>query len=384
MLHRSERPTAPPEADPTTARLRALGYMTYVKEDLDPAREGVTRYDERRAYAGVNVYCATNTTKILFTDMRGGLLHSLSLPVLGWGSDCLLEPYDGASFLALNAPHLARLDWRSTPLWVSDGGHHHDVAVGGDGRIYTLSERPTHVDHEGRLLSVQDHSISVLGAGGQLERAIPLLPLFRDRIPTERFARMAEVAARKGVQSNEYKRESDVLHPNTIELLARDLSVARAGNALICLRELDLVAIIDLEAETLVWSWGPGELESPHQPSVLENGHLLIFDNGRRRGTSRLIELDPQTGEIVWQYRGDPPESFFSDVRGSAQALPNGNVLVAESTKGRVFEVTRNGEIVWEFWNPARGERNRRRQIYRMIRISSQRFAEFSAAPRAR
>ena len=45
---------------------------------------------------------------------------------------------------------------------------------------------------------------------------------------------------------------------------------------------------------------------------------------------------------------------FFSAVQGAAQALPNGNVLVTESTKGRVFEVTRDGEIVWEFWNPDR------------------------------
>jgi hypothetical protein len=64
-------------------------------------------------------------------------------------------------------------------------------------------------------------------------------------------------------------------------------------------------------------------------------------------------------------------------LRGDAQALPNGNVLITESTKGRVLEITRAGEIVWEFWSPTRGEANRRRQIYRMLRLPAERFDAF-------
>ena len=57
------------------------------------------------------------------------------------------------------------------------------------------------------------------------------------------------------------------------------------------------------------------------------------------------------------------------DKRGAAQRLPNGNTLITESERGRVFEVTPQKEIVWEFWNPeiVKGARKR---IYRLTRLA--------------
>jgi Arylsulfotransferase (ASST) len=84
----------------------------------------------------------------------------------------------------------------------------------------------------------------------------------------------------------------------------------------------------------------------------------------------------------VWEYRGDPPQSFSSPARGSAEALPNGNVLVTESARGRVFEVTREGAIVWTFLNPE-FEAKGRRQIYRMQRVPLERYAAWVASARS-
>jgi outer membrane protein assembly factor BamB len=101
----------------------------------------------------------------------------------------------------------------------------------------------------------------------------------------------------------------------------------------------------------------------------LENGNILIFDNGRRRKYSRVIEFDPRVGKIVWQYKADPPGEFFSSTRGSAQRLANGNTLITESDKGRAFEVTPAGAVVWEFWSTDRRAENKERgAIYRMNR----------------
>jgi len=47
--------------------------------------------------------------------------------------------------------------------------------------------------------------------------------------------------------------------------------------------------------------------------------------------------------------------------------LPNGNVLIAESDSGRLFEVTSDGEIVWEFLNPDLHKNGRRMALYRAI-----------------
>lgn len=82
---------------------------------------------------------------------------------------------------------------------------------------------------------------------------------------------------------------------------------------------------------------------------MLKNGHILIFDNGTYYQQSRIVELDPLTEKIVWEYHAQPKDDFYSYVWGNVQPLPNGNILVTESTKNRIFEITPEGEIVWDF-----------------------------------
>jgi len=66
------------------------------------------------------------------------------------------------------------------------------------------------------------------------------------------------------------------------------------------------------------------------------------------------------------------PESFFSPSRGSNQRLPNGNTFIADSDNGRLFEVTYQGEIVWEFFTPDLTKSGRRMPLYRTIRYSTE------------
>jgi hypothetical protein len=101
---------------------------------------------------------------------------------------------------------------------------------------------------------------------------------------------------------------------------------------------------------------------------MLENGHILIFDNGVRRQYSRVLELDPVVKAIVWEYVAEPREDFYSYTRGSAQRLANGNTLISESDNGRVFEVTPEGEVVWRWLNPDTRE-GRPKIVYRMLRL---------------
>ena len=82
----------------------------------------------------------------------------------------------------------------------------------------------------------------------------------------------------------------------------------------------------------------------------------MLFDNGcHRRGApshSRIVEVDPETNEIGWEYQGTPNISFFSYNISSAERQPNGNTVICEGAPGRIFEVTAAGEIVWEYINP--------------------------------
>ena len=140
-----------------------------------------------------------------------------------------------------------------------------------------------------------------------------------------------------------------------------------------------MIFILDQNTKQIVWSAIDDQirdrLEGPHGATMLSNGHILLFDNGRYRLWSRVIEFEPLTYKIVWEYR---PDDFYSSTGGYAQKLPNGNILVTESDAGHVFEVTPQKEIVWEFYNPLPGPCFPRdggppdchRPIYRMVRYS--------------
>ena len=165
----------------------------------------------------------------------------------------------------------------------------------------------------------------------------------------------------------------DWAHNNTCEVLpenpsGRKDSRFKAGNILFSYRSLDIIGVIEKETGEIVWAWGPGELDGQHQPTMLPNGNILIYDNGTRRGWSRVIELNPLEEEIVWEYTGTPKRIFFSAYISGAQLLPNGNVFICEGGPCRLFEVTRDKEIVWEYRSPYK-ERNTH-GIYRATRYS--------------
>lgn len=54
----------------------------------------------------------------------------------------------------------------------------------------------------------------------------------------------------------------------------------QAGNLLICLRNINQIAVLEKGTYRLLWSWGEEELQWPHYPTMLESGHILLFDNG--------------------------------------------------------------------------------------------------------
>jgi hypothetical protein len=165
----------------------------------------------------------------------------------------------------------------------------------------------------------------------------------------------------------------DYFHMNTINLLPENSAADsdprfQRGNFLVCFRNVNQIAVLDRITYEVLWAWGEGQLEWPHHPTMLENGHILIFDNGVNREYSRVVELDVLDEAIVWEYKSDPPEDFYSFGRGSAQRLPNGNTLICESDRGRAFEVTPDKELAWAWLNPA-FRHDHREGVYRMMRL---------------
>ncbi|SAL98790.1 hypothetical protein [Absidia glauca] len=129
------------------------------------------------------------------------------------------------------------------------------------------------------------------------------------------------------------------------------------GNVLASLRSVSAVIIIEKSTGKVIWHLDRNTVAQQHNPTELDNGNLLLFDNGAFRtdesvNFSRVIEVDRATKKVVWQYKDRQPEFFFTPFMGSAQKLPNGNVLINEAAFGRIFEVTVDGTLVFEYINP--------------------------------
>ena len=178
---------------------------------------------------------------------------------------------------------------------------------------------------------------------------------------------------------------ADWAHTNTIEVLpdtpiGRKDERFRAGNLLFSFRALDTIGVVDPDKDAIVWAWGPGTLDGQHQPTMTDAGTILIFDNGTARGYSAAVEIDPSTEEEVWRY--EDREGFFSPYRAGVQRLPNGNTLIAESDAGRIFEVTPEKEIVWDYYNPflSQPSGSQGLHVYRATRYTDEQVAPVFAA----
>jgi len=95
------------------------------------------------------------------------------------------------------------------------------------------------------------------------------------------------------------------------------------GDILTAFRNIHTIAIIDKGTGDIKWRWGVGELAHPHNPTALDNGNILVFDNGLHRSSTRslisefrnysqIVEVNPKTGKIEWEYQADPPHHFYA------------------------------------------------------------------------
>ncbi len=177
-------------------------------------------------------------------------------------------------------------------------------------------------------------------------------------------------------------------------------------------RNSNILAIISKETGEVVWKLGPdfdenektkeiGWIIGQHHLHMIPRGlpgegNLLVFDNGgwggygagnpgcrngvnnAIRDTSRVLEIDPATLEVVWQYTAEEAGNlrfdaykFYSPYISSAQRLPNGNTLITEGSDGRLIEVTKDHEIVWEYINPyyKNLKNHRLNMVYRAYRV---------------
>ncbi len=366
-------------------RLGTLPYAKWSREPNETTGSGVIVHDREKAWQGLNLYTTINRPESLLVDMDGRVVHRWTGPD-AYGEDWVTSELgpDGSLYVVVRDRAVLKLARDSTLIWAARIRAHHDLDTFPGGEVYALDRKVREfVDRDGRAYGFLVDQVTVLGPGGEVRRVIPLFDLFGHLVSQRRrdamkriWARLAKGGRVPGVEPDGHAVPEvfNVFHTNTVEVIRSDTERFRAGQLLVSMRDLDLVAVIDQAGPSVVWSWGRGELDRQHHPTLLPSGHVLVFDNGYHRGWSRILEVDPATDRILWTFEAEPRGRFFSKTRGGNQLLPNGDVLITESDRGRVFEITRAGEVVWEYLNPLTTRTRRgstRGTIYRMTRVAA-------------
>ncbi len=99
-----------------------------------------------------------------------------------------------------------------------------------------------------------------------------------------------------------------------------------------------------------------GKFVRQHDPDFIDGNTISVFDNNHRFPStpdlqSRILVINASKNIEKTYYEGSVESPFFTDIRGKHQWLPNGNLLITESSKGRAFEIDQEKNIVWEYVN---------------------------------
>lgn len=332
-------------------------------------------WDRDKAYSGYTLYTLRYSTSAYLVNMEGKVVHRWNLPfekafpnpthvnALADGRVYLASAqiFANGDILAIYAsfgdtPYgygMVRADKDSNILWTYNGNTHHDFYLDeANGNIYAL----THyfVDEKHRNAADLPYPmlvdfIEVLSPEGKLLEQISLLDLFAD----------SPYSSMMYHRTVEWKRPWDIFHTNTIMKLEPEMAAAfpmfKAGQVLLSIRNMDAIAVIDIEQKKVVWAFN-GLWKEQHGAKFLPNGNISIYDNkGHIEGEqtySRLLEFDPKTLSVAWQYAGSAKAPFYSSVYGRMQKLPNGNWLSVEPERTRIFEITKEGDVVWNYSLP--------------------------------
>ncbi|MFT4174626.1 MAG: aryl-sulfate sulfotransferase [Rhodocyclaceae bacterium] len=319
---------------------------------------GVIAHDPALAFAGYTLIAPqTGQGEVYLVDMAGSVVHRWKLPVRP-GRAAVILPNGNLGYNGNHAdsPSL----YAAWSLW--HGGDFYEVTPAGE-TVWRYQD-PTH-HHDARWLP-NGH---LLYAG-----CAPVPAAFASRVPGgtahdgdgPMYGDVIREVDRDGKLVWEWRAwehlapEDFPIHPGfgrTHWPLVNGLDVTADGLVLMSLRTTSGVIGVDRASGAVRLHIGPDVVSHQHAPVALDDGRILIFDNGNFRlgkhvAFSRVIEYDRVTRSVAWSYADPLVNAFYTAYMGSAQRLPNGNTHVTESATGRLFEVTPAGELVWEYIIP--------------------------------
>ncbi|MEK7266852.1 MAG: arylsulfotransferase family protein [Pseudomonadota bacterium] len=261
---------------------------------------------------------------------------------------------NGDILINLDQKGIYRVDACGKVLWSNESGSHHSIDVDEKRFIWTPTVA---VNYQDKRLFPAPFSIDRIGrfdpeTGRELE-TIDLVDALVD-------------SGVEGLASAENSRTKDALHINDVEILSSAMAPAfpmfKAGDILVSSRQRNTVFVLDRETKHVKWM-RTGATQFQHDPDFEADGSISILDNRGSeialpgtnwlgdRGGSRIISVRPDAFEYKTLFQSDERTQFYTPRRGRHQRLDNGNILITETDAGRAFEVTPEGDVVWQYVN---------------------------------
>lgn len=356
---------------------RALPYAggTEIGEDEDEGLDQAV-FDPERMQPGYTLFSVHMRAMAKLIDEHGKVVKVWEDPGgRHWDNIELLPNGDLITTGADRAPvqgikdearYALRLNWDGKVVWKKYMHCHHDIAAAPNGELITLTFQRRRIPEINPRIDLRDDQITRLTMDGDVIESVSMYDTVTkqaDLYPLEKN-KPTSMGGRMWI---------DNFHLNSVEWMDNPTLAGRnpiysLDNVLFCSRHQDRIAIMNMKKKRLVWAWGLGELDGPHDATMLDNGHILVFDNGLDRGWTRIVELDPLKLEIVWQYyveqdkrkaakyaknrlrrQDESDRVFYTKSKGSNQRLANGNTLICNSDAGEIFEITPDGQMVWRY-----------------------------------
>jgi hypothetical protein len=248
---------------------------------------------------------------------------------------------------------LVRMDLCGNIVWRLAHRTHHSVDVDDKGFIWVSGQKrikgrsPKWPNHRPPF---EEYTVLKVTPDGKILREISVFDVLMEN-------KLQGLLYMSSKNSESTEVSGDTLHVNDVEVFPPRMrpGVFQPGDIMVSIRNIHAVVVFDPDTLKIKYLT-IGKVVRQHDPDFIDGNRISIFDNNHvgpepQGAQSRIVVMSAENDQERVIYSGSKEQPFYTNVMGKHQWLPNGNILIVESTKGHAFEIDAKGALVWEYFH---------------------------------